>query len=64
VECPVWEGVACLVPSWEVAAHGSVLWEGECNAPTGVKGQTLAKRVRLLGKLTESYGEPAMIRCC
>jgi len=29
VECPVWEGVACLVPSREVAAHASVLWEGE-----------------------------------
>src|SRR5712671_466785 len=35
-----------------------------CNAPTGVKGQTLAKRVRLLGKSTGSYGKPAMIRCC
>src|SRR5712675_1579957 len=34
-----------------------------CNAPTGVKGQTLAKRVRLLGKSTESYGKPAMTRC-
>src|SRR5712672_3289777 len=34
-----------------------------CNAPTGVKGQTLAKRVRLLGKSTESYGEPTMARC-
>src|SRR5712672_2323190 len=32
-----------------------------CNAPTGVKGQTLAKRVRLLGKSTGSYGKPAMI---
>jgi len=29
-----------------------------CNAPTGVKGQTLAKRVRLLGKSTRSYGKP------
>src|SRR5712672_2133801 len=29
-----------------------------CNAPTGVKGQTLAKGVRLLGKSTGSYGEP------
>src|SRR5712672_2936328 len=29
-----------------------------CNAPTGVKGQTLAKRVRLLGKLMRSYGKP------
>src|SRR5712675_1836997 len=28
-----------------------------CNAPTGVKGQTLAKRVRLLGKSTRSYGK-------
>src|SRR5712671_249519 len=26
------------------------------------KGQTLAKRVRLLGKSTESYGKPAMTR--
>ena len=34
-----------------------------CNAPTGVKGQTLAKRVRLLGKSTGSYGKPVMIRC-
>src|SRR5712671_6607121 len=34
-----------------------------CNAPTGVKGQTLAKRVRLLGKSTGSYGEPKMSRC-
>src|SRR5712672_1948352 len=34
-----------------------------CNAPTGVKGQTLAKRVRLLDKSTESYGKPAMTRC-
>src|SRR5712672_3654358 len=30
-----------------------------CNAPTGVKGQTLAKRVRLLGKSTRSYGKPS-----
>src|SRR5712671_3083918 len=29
-----------------------------CNAPTGVKSQTLAKRVRLLGKSTRSYGKP------
>src|SRR5712672_1852733 len=35
-----------------------------CNAPTGVKGQTLAKRVRLLGKSTGSYGKPAITRCC
>src|SRR5712675_3216353 len=34
-----------------------------CNAPMGVKGQTLAKRVRLLGKSTGSYGKPAMTRC-
>src|SRR5712671_2084488 len=34
-----------------------------CNAPTGVKGQTLAKRVRLLGKSTESYGRPEVTRC-
>jgi len=27
------------------------------------KGQTLAKRVRLLGKPTGSYGKPAMTRC-
>ena len=33
-----------------------------CNAPTGVKGQTLAKRVRLLGKSTGSYGKPAMTK--
>src|SRR5712675_286210 len=31
----------------------------ECNAPTGVKGQTLAKRVRLLDKSTRSYGKPS-----
>ena len=31
----------------------------DCNAPTGVKGQTLAKRVRLLGKSTRSYGKPS-----
>ena len=30
-----------------------------CNAPTGVKGQTLAKKVRLLGKSTRSYGKPS-----
>src|SRR5712675_2645692 len=30
-----------------------------CNAPTGVKGQTLAKGVRLLGKSTRSYGKPS-----
>jgi len=35
-----------------------------CNASTGVKGQTLAKEVRLLGKSTESYGKPKMTRCC
>src|SRR5712672_1033984 len=29
-----------------------------CNAPTGVKGQMLVKRVRLLGKPTGSYGKP------
>jgi len=29
-----------------------------CNAPTGVEGQTLAKRVRLLDKSTGSYGKP------
>ena len=42
---------------------GGVLRLDLCNAPTGVKGQTLAKRVRLLGKSTGSYGEPAMIGC-
>src|SRR5712675_1583703 len=31
----------------------------DCNAPTGVKGQTLAKRVRLLGKSTRRYGKPS-----
>ena len=30
-----------------------------CNAPTGIKGQTLAKRVRLLGESTRSYGKPS-----
>src|SRR5712671_2953003 len=30
-----------------------------CNAPTGVKGQTLAKRVQLLDKSTGSYGKPS-----
>jgi len=34
-----------------------------CNTPMGVKGQTLAKGVRLLGESTESYGKPAMTRC-
>src|SRR5712675_2118145 len=33
-----------------------------CNAPTGVEGQTLAERVRLLGKSTGSYGEPEITR--
>ena len=33
-----------------------------CNAPTGVKGQMLAKGVRLLGKSTGSYGEPEITR--
>ena len=33
-----------------------------CNAPTGVKGQTLAKGVRLLGKSTGSYGEPEIYK--
>ena len=39
-------------PSTPVCGHHM------CNAPTGVKGQTLAKGVRLLGKSTGSYGEP------
>src|SRR5712675_1838469 len=30
-----------------------------CNAPTGVNSQTLAKRVRLLGKSMRSYGKPS-----
>ena len=34
----------------------------QCNAPTGVKGQTLAKKVRLLGKSTRSYGEPKVTK--
>ena len=42
---------------------GDLFWEVPCNAPTGVKGQTLAKEVRLLGKSTGSYGKPAMTRC-
>jgi len=33
-------------------------WDSQCNAPMGVKGQMLAKRVRLLGKSTRSYGKP------
>ena len=33
-----------------------------CNAPTGVKGQTLAKGIRLLGESTGSYGEPEITR--
>src|SRR5712672_2167611 len=37
--------------------------EVNCNAPTGVKGQTLAKGFRLLGKSTGSYGEPEVTRC-
>jgi len=49
-----WEHMPNVVPQKHLA----------CNAPTGVKGQTLAKRVRLLGKSTESYGKPAMTRCC
>src|SRR5712671_2535223 len=36
--------------------------DDNCNAPTGVKGQTLAKGVRLLGKLTGSYGKPEITR--
>src|SRR5712672_3392822 len=33
-----------------------------CNAPTGVKGQTLAKGIRLLGKSTGGYGKPKVTR--
>ena len=42
------------------ASFAVVLRLDLCNAPTGVKGQTLAKRVRLLGKSTGSYGKPVM----
>src|SRR5712675_1790085 len=45
------------------ASFAVVLRLDLCNAPTGVKGQTLAKGVRLLGKSTGSYGKPAMTRC-
>src|SRR5712672_2651326 len=42
----------------KAASFAVVLRLDLCNAPTGVKGQTLAKGVRLLGKSTGSYGEP------
>src|SRR5882757_5824269 len=41
------------------ASFAVVLRLDLCNAPTGIKGQTLAKRVRLLGKSTRSYGKPS-----
>jgi len=42
--------------------QGSLRRDCDCNAPTGVNGQTLAKGVRLLGKSTGSYGEPEIAR--
>src|SRR5712675_2223695 len=44
------------------ASFAVVLRLDLCNAPTGVKGQTLAKGVRLLGKSTGSYGEPEIYK--
>src|SRR5712671_3000796 len=47
---------------FRAASFAGVLRLDLCNAPTGVKGQTLAKRVQLLGKSTESYGKPEITR--
>src|SRR5712671_1448464 len=53
----VWTSLESPKTTLMAASFAVVFRLDLCNAPTGVKGQTLAKGVRLLGKSTGSYGK-------